>query len=111
MDFCCFCRYSLISAVLPAHRGAAALVPPTTIQPLDGQPAAAAVQYIEYPLAGSASAETSGTSRLPLLYWFCTPGPVCQLGSLKKLLRPPPPPAPWGLRWVSLGLLHTDSLP
>src|SRR5260370_15111833 len=100
-----------MSAVLPAHSGAAALVPPTTSQPFDGHLAAEAVQYIEYPVAGSASAEMSGTSRLPLLYWFCTPGPVFQLGSLKKLLIPPPPPAPCGLRDVSLALLQTDSLP
>src|SRR5258708_38019299 len=97
--------------MLPAQSGAAALVPPTLIQPLAGQPAFVTVQYTAYPVAGSASAETSGTSRLPLLYWFCTPGPVCQEGCIKVLLIPPPPPAPLGLRCVSLGFDHTDSLP
>src|SRR5712691_4198608 len=99
-----------MSAVLPAQSGADALVPPTLIQPEEGQPAFVTVQYMAYPVAGSASAVTSGTWRKLLLNWFCTPGPVCQAGRLKMLLRPPPPPAPLGPRWVLLGFDHTDSL-
>ena len=93
--------------MLPAHNGAAALVPPTVIQPVEGQPELVTVQYVAYPVAGSASADTSGTSRFP----FCTPEPVCHEGWVNVLLTPPPPPAPLGLRCVSFGFDHTDSLP
>src|SRR6266487_3757984 len=93
--------------MLPAHSGAAALVPPTVIQPVEGQPAFVTVQYVAYPVAGSASADTSGTSRFP----FCTPGPVCHDGCPNVLLTPPPPPAPFGLRCVSLEFDPIDPLP
>src|SRR6266481_1755782 len=98
--------------MLPAQSGAAALVPPTLIQPLAGQPASVTVQYTAYPVAASASAEISGTSRqslppvslqgAPLLeVGLITPVPVCHEGCTKVVLIPPPPPAPLGLRCVS----------
>src|SRR5579862_5604749 len=62
--------------MMPASAGAAPLVPPIATQP----PSAAS--YMEKPVLGSASRETSGTPRWAL--------PVCQLGSGKMLLKPPP---------------------
>src|SRR5438132_12066626 len=55
------------------------------------------------PVAGSASLAMSGTCRLPLLFAFCTPGPVCQLGLANTVLSPPPLPI------LRLGVLHADS--
>src|SRR5438552_11295609 len=92
--------------MLPAHSGAAALVPPTVIQPVEGQPAFVTVQYVAYPVAGSASADTSGTSRFP----FCITGPVCHEGCANVLLRPLPTPAQFRLRCVSLVFDHIDTI-
>src|ERR1700677_509395 len=73
----------LATATSPAQRGATALVPPTTVF--------CPSTRILYPLLGSASPDTSGTPRPPVVP--LGPGTLelaCQLGSGKKLLTPPP---------------------
>src|SRR5437588_6825175 len=72
-----------MSAVVAAQNGAASLVPP----PVENSPRS----YVMNPVAGSASAETSGTWRT------CTdlsmPGADCHGGRDKPGASPPPPPA------------------
>src|ERR1700691_2323896 len=73
----------LATATRPAHKGATALVPPITVVWPSTR--------IVYPVLGSASPETSGTPRPPVL--AADPGTfafACQLGSGNWLLTPPP---------------------
>lgn len=82
----------LIRAINPEYKGATALVPPIT----PGCPSTTT----SYPLAGSASPDTSGTPRPTRWSGFDDGGTralFCQVGRSKVLLMPPPvapPPGP-----------------
>src|SRR5690242_8730087 len=67
---------------MPAQNGAAADVPPTC--------ASLPEPNTSHPVRPSALADTSGSPR-PLAL-ESIPGPVCQLGTAKSELTPPPPP-------------------
>src|SRR6202043_3209796 len=92
-------NFWLIRAINPDHRGATALVPPK-VWPCPST-------RTLYPVAGSASPETSGTprpTRLPGFEEVGTLKPFCQSGRGNTSLIPPPvaPPAD--------PLFHTTSL-
>src|ERR1700722_3102750 len=78
-------RPSFVTAIMPAHSGQARLVPPT--------PANQPPEYVsstQTPVAGSASAATSGTLRFVVLAWVAPLIPPWKVGSVSYWLIPPP---------------------
>src|SRR5579884_418968 len=95
-----------MSAISPAHSGAAALVPPT----VSCWPSTTTL----YPVAGAAFAATSGTPRPVLPEGTAL---VCHEGTEKVALKPPPvapPPEDWSFQTTSCEIwlpLASSSVP
>src|SRR5579862_247538 len=90
----------------PAHSGATALVPPM------GSDSPSTITA--YPVAGSASPETSGTplpTRPPGLEDGGTLELVCQVGRSKTSLIPPPVAPPFGLSFHTISLVIETPFP